>query len=714
MTGERTASGEPSPATLALRNQLGAKHCAPTLRFLWKTDAMGRIIDISTVLEAITAVPATLMLGRALSDMTDETTADAPLLIALSSKESWSGIRVAWRMSSLKARLPTTLGAFPIIDALKRFNGYSGYGLLHLSQAYVVEDNRSLIEARQRHTAIKNCEFLAENVVSLRPLSGAQRQEKRASLSQPSLSEIELLAFDEIARALADESPQEATSNPLRVDETFSHQTSSLKHLSVGANKALLDRLPISVMVVSGEHLLFVNQALLQKLGYINQDALIADGGLTRMLRGRSSIDGGAITAQDFDLLAHDVTAHVETIDWDGLSATMVLLLPKAEHQRGPEESTLAFARALEGRLARTRSENWRLNAIIEASGAIVAVVSSDGRLDSFTPQFMSLFEYGSHARSEKQFAAFFSPQAEPKILQALSNALLGKEETLLLTRQDRGGLLEASFRHLAGDAGKVCVSLRVHLPFAPQPEAALLGAEQKGAAQSSFLAQISHEIRTPLNAIAGFAEIMMEERFGPLGSDRYREYLKDIRTAGLHALSLINDLLDLSKIKAGKMALNRAPIDVNEAIEECVSIMQAQANQSRILIRTALAPALPLIYGDARALRQILLNLISNAVKFNVPGGQVIVSTTIVEAHAIILRVKDTGIGMSDQEALTALEPFTQLAARSDTRGTGLGLSLTKALVEASRATMSIKSDKRAGTLVEISFPISNLCAAE
>ena len=714
MTGERTASGEATAATLALRAQLGAKHSASTLRFLWKTDAMGRIIDISTVLEAITAVPVTLMLGRDLSDMTDEATADAPLRLALSSKDSWSGIRVAWRMSSLTARLPTTLGAFPIIDALKRFNGYSGYGLLHLSQAYVVEDNRSLSEVRQKHLTIKNREFLAENVVSLRPSSVIQRHEKRASLSQPSLSEMELLTFDEIARALANEAPKESTSNPLNADETVSHQTSSLKPLSVGANEALLDRLPISVLVASGVDLLFVNQALLQKLGYINKNALIADGGLARILRGRSSIDGGAITAQDFDLLTHDVTAHVETIDWDGLAAKMVLLLPKVEHQRGPEESALAFARALEERLARERSDNWRLNAIIEASGAIVAVVSSDGRLDSFTPHFISLFECASHARSEKKFAAFFSPQAEPKITQALSNARRGKEETLLLTRQDHGGVLEAIFRNLAGDPGKVYVSLRVPLPFSAPAEAALFTAEQQNAAKSSFLAQISHEIRTPLTAIAGFAEIMMEERFGPVGSDRYREYLRDIRSAGLHALSLINDLLDLSKIQAGKMALDRAPIDVNEAIEECVSIMQAQANQSRIVIRTALSPALPLIYGDARALRQILLNLISNAVKFNLPGGQVIVSTTIIEAHAIILRVKDTGIGMSDQEALTALEPFTQLAARSDTRGTGLGLSLTKALVEASRATLSIKSDKQAGTLVEISFPISNLCAAE
>jgi len=154
--------------------------------------------------------------------------------------------------------------------------------------------------------------------------------------------------------------------------------------------------------------------------------------------------------------------------------------------------------------------------------------------------------------------------------------------------------------------------------------------------------------------------------------------------------------------------------VDVNAVIAECVAIMQPQANRDRVVIRQALAPTMPNIQADLRALRQILLNLLSNAVKFNQPGGQVIVSTGMADAACAIIRVKDTGIGMSEEEVQAALEPFMQLAPESHGRGTGLGLPLTKALVEASHASLTIRSRKREGTLVEIAFPHSAARAAE
>ena len=166
-----------------------------------------------------------------------------------------------------------------------------------------------------------------------------------------------------------------------------------------------------------------------------------------------------------------------------------------------------------------------------------------------------------------------------------------------------------------------------------------------------------------------------MEERFGPVGNERYKEYLKDVHTSGTHVLSLVNDLLDLSKIEAGKMELAPEELDANATIGECVSIMQTQANQQRVIVRLSLAPRLPRIRADERSLRQILLNLLSNAVKFNEPGGQVIVSSAQTDAGFVVIRVKDTGIGMSDDEIDIALEPFRQVATSRKTTGTGLGL---------------------------------------
>ena len=226
------------------------------------------------------------------------------------------------------------------------------------------------------------------------------------------------------------------------------------------------------------------------------------------------------------------------------------------------------------------------------------------------------------------------------------------------------------------------------------------------------FLAKVSHEIRTPLNAILGFAEVIIEERFGPLGNERYRDYLKDIHSSGAYVMSLVNDLLDLSKIEAGKLELNFASVDANRIVAECVSLMQPQANRERIIIRVSLAPRLPNLVADERSLRQIVLNILSNAVKYNEPGGQVIVSTALTDAGHAVIRIRDTGIGMSESELETALEPFRQVATSRRTGGTGLGLPLTKALVEANRASFTIKSAKQDGTLVEVSFPPTRVLA--
>jgi signal transduction histidine kinase len=255
--------------------------------------------------------------------------------------------------------------------------------------------------------------------------------------------------------------------------------------------------------------------------------------------------------------------------------------------------------------------------------------------------------------------------------------------------------------------------------------EAALAAAEaelrnakretQKAAsAKADFVAKVSHEIRTPLNAMTGFAEVMMAERFGPIGNERYREYLKDIHGAGTHLVALLNDLLDLSKVETGRLELSFGNVSVNELTQQCVGIMQPQANRARIIIRTSLTPALPQVIADERTLRQIVLNLIANAIKFTGPGGQVIVSTALSDSHDVMLRVRDTGAGMSERDIELALEPFRQVATSGSwgSGGTGLGLPLTKALAEANRANFDIKSAPNAGTLVEIAFPPSRVIA--
>jgi signal transduction histidine kinase len=230
--------------------------------------------------------------------------------------------------------------------------------------------------------------------------------------------------------------------------------------------------------------------------------------------------------------------------------------------------------------------------------------------------------------------------------------------------------------------------------------------AERAASAKADVLARISHEVRTPLNAIIGFAEVMLGERFGALGNERYAEYMKDIRASGERVISIINDLLDLSRIETGKLDLTFTNQNLDGLVESCVAVMQPQANRERIIIRTSLAHALPPVLADARALRQIMLNLIGNSIHLANAGGQVIVSTALSDYGDAVLRVRDTGHGLNDNEVAAALEPFrTPAPSDQASENSPVNLSLTKALVEANRAKFQIKTGARSGTLIEVVF---------
>ena len=237
--------------------------------------------------------------------------------------------------------------------------------------------------------------------------------------------------------------------------------------------------------------------------------------------------------------------------------------------------------------------------------------------------------------------------------------------------------------------------------------------AEQANRQKSDFLARISHELRTPLNAIMGFSEVMRTERFGELRNDKYRGYANDIHSSGEHLLALINDLLDLSKVEAGKLELNFTAESIADATEHALRLLQEEARNARVLMRTAFPAKLPRVVADHRALRQIMLNLLSNAVKYTNAGGQVVISASIEQDGSLAVRVKDTGIGMTDEQLQDALQPFTRLESPDRVRqGTGLGLPLTKALTEANRAKFHMSSAPNQGTLAEIVFPGTRVLA--
>jgi PAS domain S-box-containing protein len=239
--------------------------------------------------------------------------------------------------------------------------------------------------------------------------------------------------------------------------------------------------------------------------------------------------------------------------------------------------------------------------------------------------------------------------------------------------------------------------------------EAAQARAEAANRAKSAFLANMSHELRTPLNAIIGFSELMREKMFGPLGDARYTEYTSLIHNSGRHLLDLITDMLDMAKIEAGKMVLTPENMELAETLDDCLRTLQAQAAAAGITLSSDVTGN-PVLFADRRAVKQILLNLLSNALKFTTQGGEIIVSAWEVQAHGYIA-VRDTGIGIAEEDLARLGNPFEQakvnpMHAQS---GTGLGLALVKALVEKHGGQCTIESQLGIGTTVIVDFPLAS-----
>jgi len=232
--------------------------------------------------------------------------------------------------------------------------------------------------------------------------------------------------------------------------------------------------------------------------------------------------------------------------------------------------------------------------------------------------------------------------------------------------------------------------------------------AELANRTKSEFLANMSHELRTPLNAIIGFSEIIRDELLAPLPDPRYRDYACDIHRSGTHLLEIINDILDLSKVEAGRLEIRPEIVDMAETVEQCERLVGERAAQAGLELSATLAPERFCVVADRRLLKQILLNLLSNAIKFTPSGGRVEISAISLAGDGLRLCVKDTGIGMSEAEISQALTPFGQ-ADRSMTRrheGTGLGLPLVLAFTEAHGGRLDIDSASGKGTSVTVEIP--------
>jgi PAS domain S-box-containing protein len=584
--------------------------------------------------------------------------------------------------------------------------------------------------------------------------------------SKPNLSSAERSAFREIAKALGariagdDEpaAPRLPPAAPLRLKDAEAEAAEGESDAAPASpapepvatarrlpnsHADLLDKLPIAVLVNRDDTALYANRTMLDLLDYADLDDLASGGGVSRLIKEATRTDGGAMIL--IDRLGHlvRVDAVLSSLSWQGEPATLMAFRHpkgggevKALTPEEAEEAELAAEFEAEDTESAARVEALRLDAgvrdariaelvaMLDTATDGVVTVDERGRILSLNKTAEALFGYDQREVTGELFTLLFAAESHAPALDYLEGLRGGGVASVMndgrevVGRVRQGGkipLFMTMGQIAEGTERRFCAVLR-DITAWKKTEGELVearkAAEKASAQKSDVLAKISHEIRTPLNAIIGFAEVMAEERFGPIANERYKEYLRDIHQSGGYVISLVNDLLDLAKIEAGKLDLDFVSVNLNEIALSAVSLLQPEAQRGRVVLRSGLSPKLPPVVADQRSIRQIVINLLSNAVKFTDAGGQVIISTALGDQGEAILRVRDTGIGMDDKEIELALEPFRQVPTTRRAGGTGLGLPLTKALVEANRAAMSITSVKKEGTLVEITFPPQRVLA--
>jgi PAS domain S-box-containing protein len=770
-----THAPTPAP-TPAPRQATPALRPKDTVRFLWDVDAEGRMTRLSHEFSlAFGQDYADTILGAhwqelAASEVHDP---DGAVARALQHQQTWSGLTVLWRLPGTATGVEVDLSGLPYHDAERRFSGFRGFGIARMNRVEPMHDLirektgdaipgnsppgmqtyapasisvpmvlKPLYPQMEPHVSFSQVApsqvpppqaTPGETIVPLRPAN--QHTADPSALLKPALSPSERNAFRDIARALGARMADEPTiANAVNASGAASHGPVSENRpaaivASIPAISAvptangdgyaeLLDKLPIGVLVSRGQRSIYANQTLLLLLGYdtFNQLAALDTG---HLFKGTAPEEGGGpikLIAQDGGTVPVD--ARLSAITWNGLPATLMAFRRVVEPDAG------AGIKALELDLARRNAELAELTAILNTATDGVVTLDERGRLLSMNSAAEALFGYDQNEVVGEPVTLLLAGESHGPALDYLEGLNGGGVASVMndgrevLGRVRQGGTITLSMtmgRIREGRNAKFCAVLRDMTAWKKVESdltAAKKAAEAASTQKSDILAKISHEIRTPLNAIIGFSEVMSSESFGPIGNDRYKEYLGDIRDSGNYVISLVNDLLDLAKIEAGRLDLDFVSVSLNDIATSAVALLQPEAARGRVVLRTGLTQKLPPVVADQRSLRQIVINLLSNAVKFTDAGGQVIVSTALGDRGEALLRVRDTGIGMDEKELKLALEPFRQVPNTRKAGGTGLGLPLTKALIEANRGEMLMTSVKGEGTLVEVVFPPQRVLA--
>lgn len=737
-----------------------ADFVAAAADFTWELDADLTWKDVSSGFEQATGLDSRDLLGRSWQDTANRfgCDADGRILAACRARKAW---RTATDWSADGATVTIILSATPAHDAHGAFRGYRGVGTARIaaeaardnderragdvSEDDVNPEDRGGLDETDRRTfrqirdevnhranRAETNEETATGQGEAKPDTDGDTHDVAATdTGSDSEAAAPAIPAEQAHDVISEEAAEPGETDQVAEDEAVTDKPAPDAEL-LGP---VLAGLPYPVLVTRADTAVFANaaaKALFMSGEDTEQDFPVpidtifmhddaASGELSRLdpekpedvaARSGLEIKSGPDGSERF-------RAMLGTIGWDGAPAVLVALAQVVEPVLPAAGEPSVGAREAE------------LQSMLDTATDGILTLDSQGGIVSLNSSAEAIFGYDKAEIAGRSLAELMTAESAAAVTDYVASltdsglASIFNDGREVVALEKNGGeiplfltLGRMNGERTGADApARLCAVVR-DITHWKKAEADLRkakdAAEQASIQKSEFLAKISHELRTPLNAIIGFSEVMTAEKFGPLANDRYKGYINDIHSSGEHLLSLINDLLDLSKVEAGKMELNFTSVNLADIVGQCISIMQPQANRERIIIRSSLATDLPPVVADQRSMRQIVLNVLSNAIKFTDAGGQVIVSGLTDDGGRVQIRVKDTGIGMNEDELKTALEPFRQIrkSGRPDQVGTGLGLPLTKALTEANRAEFSIESQPDHGTLVQITFPTTRVLA--
>lgn len=356
------------------------------------------------------------------------------------------------------------------------------------------------------------------------------------------------------------------------------------------------------------------------------------------------------------------------------------------------------------------------LTSVFDVSEVGIIVIDQQQRIVRINDSFVRIYGWTRNDLIGKEFLEIITqderPQARRNHEEFLRSGIRASGEMKLI-RKD-GNIANALFTTAALELShgrRFHVTTIMDITLRKQMEITLRMAKEQAdtanQAKSTFLANMSHELRTPLNAIIGFSEMMMKETFGPLANTRYKEYLGDIHLSARHLLEIINEVLDMSKIEAGRVELDEEKFSVSQLIAAVTRMMASRAFSAGLKLEEKIQDNLPPLMADPRLIRQILINLVGNAVKYSNNGGMITVSAFLTESGSMRMTVEDNGIGIPKDRIKDAMEPFGQVSKPSDNRGgTGLGLPLAKAMAELHGGTLDLESEFGKGTKVIVTLP--------